>query len=87
MKDDYRVYHNRGYETIEGITAGTKAMVAYDTYLDGGVSKSEASTDSPYSPMILKTRDGRMISDRNGNLFTTSSNRRYGKPKRNLLRS
>jgi hypothetical protein len=69
MKDDYRVYHNHGYETIEGITAGTKAMVAYDTYLDGGVAKSEASTDSPYSPMVLKTRDGRTISDRNGNLF------------------
>jgi Imelysin len=69
MQEDYRVYHNHGYETIEGITAGTKAMVAYDTYLDGGVAKSEASTDSPYSPMVLKTRDGRMISDRNGNLF------------------
>jgi Imelysin len=69
MQDDYRVYHNHGYETIEGITAGTKAMVSYDTYLDGGVAKSEASTDSPYSPMVLKTRDGRMISDRNGNLF------------------
>jgi Imelysin len=69
MQDDYRVYHNHGYETIEGITAGTKAMVYYDTYLDGGVAKSEASTDSPYSPMVLKTRDGRMISDRNGNLF------------------
>ena len=47
MQDDYRVYHNHGYETIEGITAGTKAMVAYDTYLDGGVAKSEASTDRP----------------------------------------
>src|SRR6478609_7656789 len=69
MQDDYRVYHNQGYETIEGITAGTKAMVAFDTYLDGGVAKSEASTDSPYSPMVLKTRDGRIISDRNGNLF------------------
>jgi hypothetical protein len=69
MQDDYRVYHNHGYETIEGITAGTKAMVAFDTYLDGGVAKSEASTDSPYSPMVLKTRDGRIISDRNGNLF------------------
>ena len=69
MQDDYRVYHNHGYETIEGITAGTKAMVAFDTYLDGGVAKSEASTDSPYSPMVLKTRDGRMISDRSGNLF------------------
>ena len=69
MQDDYRVYHNHGYETIEGITAGTKAMVAFDTYLDGGVAKSEASTDSPYSPIILKTRDGRVISDRSGNLF------------------
>jgi hypothetical protein len=28
MQDDYRVYHNHGYETVEGITAGTKAMVA-----------------------------------------------------------
>jgi Imelysin len=69
MQDDYRVYHNHEYETIEGITAGTKAMVAFDTYLDGGVAKSEASTDSPYSPMVLKTRDGRVISDRSGNLF------------------
>ena len=69
MQDDYRVYHSHGYETIEGITAGTKAMVAFDTYLDGGVAKSEASTDLPYSPMVLKTRDGRMICDRNGNLF------------------
>ncbi len=69
MQDDYRVYHNQGYETVEGITAGTKAMVAFDTYLDGGVAKSEASTDSPYSPMVLKTRDGKMISDRSGNLF------------------
>jgi hypothetical protein len=69
MQDDYRVYHNHGYETIEGITAGTKVMVSFDTYLDAGVAKSEASTDSPDSPMILKSRDGRMISDRNGNLF------------------
>jgi hypothetical protein len=69
MQDDYRVYHNHGYETIEGITAGTKVMVSFDTYLDAGVAKSEASTDSPYSPMVLKTRDGRTICDRNGNLF------------------
>jgi hypothetical protein len=54
MQDDYRVYHNHGYETIEGITAGTKTMVAFDTYLDAGVAKSEASTDSPYSPMVLQ---------------------------------
>jgi hypothetical protein len=25
MQDDYRVYHNHGYETIEGITAGTNS--------------------------------------------------------------
>jgi hypothetical protein len=37
--------------------------------LTGGVAKSEASTDSPYSPLVLKTRDGRIVSDRNGNLF------------------
>ncbi|MBV9127667.1 MAG: hypothetical protein JO117_06215 [Verrucomicrobia bacterium] len=69
MQGDYRVYHNNGYETVEGIVAGTKAMVDFDTYLDAGVPKAEASTDSPYSPLVLKSRDGKIISDRNGNLF------------------
>ncbi len=69
MQGDYRIYHNNGYETVEGIVAGTKIMVDFDTYLDAGVPKADASTDSPYSPLVLKSRDGKIITDRNGNLF------------------
>ncbi len=69
MQGDFRIYHNEGYETVEGITAGTKLMVDFDTYLDAGVPKSEATTDSPSSPLVLRSRDGRILSDRNGNLF------------------
>lgn len=69
MQEDYRVYHNNGYETVEGIVAGVKLMVDFDTYLDAGVPKGEASTDSPASPLVLRARDGKIISDRNGNLF------------------
>ena len=69
MQGDFRVYHNDGYETIEGITAGTKEMVDFDTYLDAGVPKGEATTDSPSAPLVLKSRDGKILSDRNGNLF------------------
>ena len=69
MQDDFKVYHNEGYETIEGITAGTKLMVDFDTYLDAGVPKNEATTDSPASPLVLKDRNGKIITDRNGNLF------------------
>ncbi len=69
MQDDFKVYHNDGYETIEGITAGTKLMVDFDTYLDAGVPKGEATTDSPASPLVLKDRNGKVIADRNGNLF------------------
>jgi len=69
MQDDYRTFHNKGYETIEGVVAGTKTFVAYDVYLDAGVPKAEASTDSPFSPLVLKSKSGRIISDRNGNLF------------------
>ena len=69
MQGDFRIYHNEGYETVEGITAGTKQMVDFDTYLDAGVPKGEATTDSPSSPLVLKDRDGKIISDRNGNLF------------------
>ena len=69
MQDDFKVYHNDGYETIEGITAGTKLMVDFDTYLDAGVPKGEATTDSPASPLVLKDRNGKIITDRNGNLF------------------
>jgi hypothetical protein len=69
MQADFGRYHNHGYETIEGIVAGTKKMVYYDNYLDGGVPASEASTDSPQSPLVLKARDGSLISNHNGNLF------------------
>ena len=69
MQDDYRAIHNTGYETIEGIVAGVRPLVDFDTYLDAGVPKSEASTDSPASPLVLKTAAGKTIVDRNGNLF------------------
>ncbi len=69
MQGDFGRYHNHGYETIEGIVAGTKKMVWFDNYLDGGVPANEASTDSPESPLVLKARDGTMISNHNGNLF------------------
>lgn len=69
MREDYRAYHNQGYETVEGIVAGVRGMVAFDIYLDAGVPKGEASTDSPASPLVLRSREGKIISDRNGNLF------------------
>jgi hypothetical protein len=69
MQGDFGIYHNHGYETVEGIVAGTKKMVWFDNYLDGGVPANEASTDSPESPLVLKARDGTMISNHNGNLF------------------
>ncbi len=69
MQGDFRVFHNDGYETIEGITAGTRQMVDFDTYLDAGVPKSEATTDSPAATLVLRSRDGKILSDRQGNLF------------------
>ncbi|HVU28095.1 MAG TPA: hypothetical protein VHG71_10220 [Verrucomicrobiae bacterium] len=69
MQGDFGIYHNHGYETVEGIVAGTKKMVWFDNYLDGGVPASEASTDSPESPLVLRAKDGTMISNHNGNLF------------------
>jgi len=69
MQNDYRVYHNNGYETIEGVTAGVRKFVDFDTYLDAGVPRSEASTDSPSSPLVLKSADGKVIVDQEGNLF------------------
>ena len=47
MQDNYRGFHNKGYENIEGIVAGTKTFVDFDVYMDAGVPKAEASTDSP----------------------------------------
>ncbi|HEY0791789.1 MAG TPA: imelysin family protein [Chthoniobacterales bacterium] len=69
MQDDYRAFHNRGYETIEGITAGTARFVDFDTYLDAGVPKGEATTDNPAAPLVLRTPAGQTLVDRDGNLF------------------
>jgi hypothetical protein len=69
MQADFGIYHNHGYETVEGIVAGTKKMVWFDNYLDGGVPASEASSDSPESPLVLRAKGGTMISNHNGNLF------------------
>jgi hypothetical protein len=69
MQADFGIYHNHGYETVEGIVAGTKKMVWFDNYLDGGVPATEASTDSPESPLVLRAKDGTLISNHNGNLF------------------
>lgn len=69
MQGNYRVIHNTGYETIEGITAGVKELVEFDTYLDAGVPKSEATTDTPASNLVLKTAAGKTIINRGGNLF------------------
>jgi len=69
MQGDYRTIHNSGYETIEGITAGTKRFVQFDNDLDAGVPKAEATTDSPASSLVLKTESGKTIVDHNGNLF------------------
>ena len=69
MQGDYRVIHNNGYETIEGVTAGTKRFVQFDNDLDAGVPKSDATTDTPASSLVLKTDTGKTIIDRDGNLF------------------
>ena len=69
MQDDYRVIHNSGYESIEGITAGTKRFVQFDVDLDAGVPKAEATTDTPASTLVLKSDTGKVLVDRNGNLF------------------
>ena len=31
MQGNFGIYHNHGYETVEGIVAGTKRMVCFDT--------------------------------------------------------
>src|SRR6202012_2358434 len=54
MQGQFRVYHNFGYETIEGITAGTKRFVQFDSDLDAGVPKNHATPDSPCSLLVLK---------------------------------
>ncbi len=69
MQGDYLNLHMNGYETIEGIAAGVKELVRYDIYFDSGVPKSEGSTDSPVAPVTLKDASGKVLVDRDGNLF------------------
>ncbi len=69
MQVDYLNLHMNGYETIEGIAAGVKELVAYDIYFDSGVPKSAGSTDSPVAPLVLHDAAGKTIVDRDGNLF------------------
>ena len=80
MQDDYRSFHNKGYENIEGIVAGTKTFVDFDVYMDAGVPKAEASTDSPYSPLVLKAANGRISATAAVISFTISLNLPCGAP-------
>ena len=69
MQGDYLNLHMNGYETIEGIAAGVRELVAYDIYFDSGVPKSQGSTDSPVAPVVVRDASGKTIVDRDGNLF------------------
>ncbi len=69
MQADYLNLHMNGYETIEGIAAGVRELVAYDIYFDSGVPKNAGSTDSPVAPVVLRDAAGKTIVDRDGNLF------------------
>jgi uncharacterized membrane protein len=69
MQGDYLGMHMNGYETIEGIAAGVRDLVAYDIYFDSGVAKNAGATDSPVAPVTLRDANGRTIVDRDGNLF------------------
>ena len=40
MQGDYLNLHMNGYETVEGIAAGVRELVAYDIYFDSGVPKN-----------------------------------------------
>ncbi len=54
MQGDYLNLHMNGYETIEGIAAGVRELVAYDIYFDSGVPKSQGSTDTPVAPVVVR---------------------------------
>ena len=69
MQGDYLGLHMNGYETVEGIAAGVRELVAYDIYFDSGVPKNQGSTDSPVAPVTLRDASGKVIVDRDGNLF------------------
>jgi hypothetical protein len=69
MQGDYLNLHMNSYETIEGIAAGVRELVAYDIYFDSGVPKSQGSTDSPVAPVVVRDAKGKTIADRDGNLY------------------
>ena len=69
MQGDYLNLHMNGYETVEGISAGVRELVNFDIYFDSGVPKNEGSTDNPVAPVILRDASGKVIVDRDGNLF------------------
>jgi hypothetical protein len=69
MQGDYLNLHMNGYETVEGIAAGVKELVKFDIYFDSGVPKSQGSTDSPVAPVIIRDASGKVIVDRDGNLY------------------
>ena len=69
MQGDYLNLHMNGYETIEGIAAGVRELVSYDIYFDSGVPKSQGSTDTPVAPVVVRDASGKIIVDRDGNLF------------------
>ncbi len=69
MQGDYLGLHMNGYETVEGIAAGVRELVAYDIYFDSGVPKNAGSTDNPVAPVVLRDASSKTIVDRDGNLF------------------
>jgi hypothetical protein len=69
MQTDYKGLHMNGYETVEGIAAGVKELVKYDIYFDSGVPADEATTDNPSAPINLRTAEGEVIDQNNGNIF------------------
>ena len=54
---------------IEGIVAGVDKLKDFDTYLDAGCPRREASADSPAAPVVLDLGNGQKL-DHEGCLFT-----------------
>ena len=69
MQVDYLGLHMNGYETVEGIAAGVRDLVKFDIYFDSGVPKNQGATDNPVAPVTLRDATGKVIVDRDGNLF------------------
>jgi hypothetical protein len=69
MQGDYLNLHMNGYETVEGISAGVRELVKFDIYFDSGVPKNQGSTDNPVAPVVIRDASGKVIVDRDGNLY------------------